>query len=200
MADHSTREEAIVAAAIDLAATHGVSGVTTAALARRLGFTEAALYRYFPGKSAIMAAALRQESERLFATMLLELMPEAVQRGQGSRAQLERHLQRFTSHNGLLLELLLTAAVGRDDGLLEVGGEVLQGYDQRISDYFEQLEQLGLIGPRQQAPELSRLWVCQLFGGFVRCRLIREPWDPVRQPGFEAFAALLRPPDAVAAT
>jgi len=200
MADHSTREEAIIAAAIDLAATKGVFGVTTAALARRLEFTEAALYRYFPGKSAIMAAALRQQSERLFATMLLELMPDAVQHGQESRAQLERHLQRFASHNGLLLELLLSAAGGRDEGLQEVGGEVLQGYGQRITEYFRQLQHLGLIDRCPDALELSRLWVCQLFGGFVRCRLIREPWDPVHQPGFQAFAAYLRPPDTVAAT
>lgn len=198
MADHSTREEAIVAAAIDLAATNGVAGVTTAALARRLEFTEAALYRYFPGKSAIMAAALRQQSERLFATMLLELMPEAVRHGQGSRAQLERHLHRFTSHKGLLLELLISAAGGRDETLQEVGGEVLQWYSERMSEYFAQLQSLALIDRFPKASELSRLWVCQLFGGFVRCRLTREVWDPVHQAGFQAFATYLRPPSEAA--
>ncbi|MBZ5588455.1 MAG: TetR/AcrR family transcriptional regulator [Acidobacteriia bacterium] len=193
MADHSAREEAIVSAAIELAEANGVAGVTTAALARRLEFTEAALYRYFPGKSAIIAAALRHQSERLFATMLLELMPEAVQHGQAVQPQLERHLHRFVNHNGLLLELLLSAAGGRDEALQVAGAAVLHEYDQRMSDYFAQLQQLGLIGTQVPGAELSRLWICQLLGGFVRCRLAREGWDPIQQPGFQALANHLRP-------
>jgi AcrR family transcriptional regulator len=193
MPDHSAREEAIVTTAIELAEANGVAGVTTAALARRLQFTEAALYRYFPGKAAIIAAALRHQTERLFATMLLELMPEAVQNGQTVRPQLERHLHRFVNHNGLLLELLISAAGGRDKALQVAGGEVLHEYDRRMTDYFGQLQRFGLIGTHMPAAEISRLWVCQLLGGFVRCRLAGESWDPVHQPGFQAFAGQLRP-------
>ncbi|HVN76992.1 MAG TPA: TetR/AcrR family transcriptional regulator [Thermoanaerobaculaceae bacterium] len=192
MHDHLAREEAIVTAAIDLAEAHGVVGVTTAALARRLEFTEAALYRYFPGKSAIIAAALRHQSERLFATMLLELMPEAVKHGQGVRDQLERHLRRFTNHNGLLAELLVSAAGGRDETLQAAGAEVLRDYSQRIAEYFERLGGLGLAVTGVAPSELARLWICQLFGGFVRCRLAREGWDPIDQDGFRAFVAQLR--------
>ncbi len=192
MHDHSAREEAIVSAAIELAEAHGVAGVTTAALARRLEFTEAALYRYFPGKSAIIAAALRHQSDRLFATMLLELMPEAVQHGQAVQPQLERHLHRFTAHNGLLLELLLSAAGGRDETLQGSGAQVLREYGQRMCDYFARLQQLGLADGGVQPAELSHLWVCQLLGGFVRSRLAREEWDPIEKVGFRAFVSRLR--------
>ena len=199
MSDHSAREEAIVTAAIELGEANGVAGVTTAALARRLEFTEAALYRYFPGKSAIIAAVIRHQSERLFATMLLELMPEAVQFGQAVRPQLERHLHRFLNHNGLLIELLISAAGGRDETLQTAGAEVLHEYDQRMTAYFRELQRLGLIGAHAPTAGLSRLWVCQLLGGFVSCRLSGENWDPLQQPGFQAFAAQLRPNDAAAA-
>ncbi len=199
MHDHSAREEAIVNAAVELAESHGVAGVTTAALARRLEFTEAALYRYFPGKSAIIAAALRHQCERLFATMLLELMPEAVQHGQAVKPQLERHLRRFTSHNGLLLELLLSAAGGRDETLQAQGAEVLHQYGERMSEYFSQLQRLGLIDESAVPAELAHLWVCQILGGFVRSRLAREGWDPVEKPGFRSFVEQLRPSGAPAA-
>ena len=198
MHDHSAREEAIVTAAIELAEAHGVAGVTTAALARRLEFTEAALYRYFPGKSAIIAAALHHQSERLFATMLLELMPEAVQHGQAVQPQLERHLRRFMNHNGLLLELLVSSAGGRDEALQTAGAEVLHEYSERMGEYFARLQQLGLADLHAQPTELAHLWVCQLLGGFVRCRLARESWDPVQQAGFQAFARQLRPSGAAA--
>ena len=192
MSDHAARQEAIVATALDLAEGRGVAGVTTAALARRLQFTEAALYRYFPGKSAIIAAALRHMAERLFATMLLELMPEAVPQGHAAQLQLQRHIQRFALRNGLLLELLLNASGNRDGALQIAGGELLQEYTSRMTAYFTQLQELRLTSTASSPAELARLWVCQLLGGFVRCRLAREPWDPVEQHGFHAFLAQLQ--------
>jgi AcrR family transcriptional regulator len=198
--DHAARQEAIVATALDLAEDRGVAGVTTAALARRLQFTEAALYRYFPGKGAIIAAALRHMAERLFATMLLELMPEAVPQGHAAQLQLQRHIQRFGLRKGLLLELLLNASGNRDEALQTTGGEFLQEYTHHMTTYFRQLQELRLTSTATLPPELARLWVCQLLGGFVRCRLAREPWDPVEQVGFHAFLAQLQGNTSLAAS
>jgi TetR/AcrR family transcriptional regulator, fatty acid metabolism regulator protein len=199
MNDHAMREAAIVNTALDLAEERGVAGVTTAALARRLQFTEAALYRYFPGKGAIIAAALRYLAERLFATMLLELMPEAVPQGDAVEPQVQRHIQRFGLRKGLLLELLMHASGNREEVLQMAGGEFLHEYTERMTTYFAQLQELRLTGTGTPATELARLWVCQLLGGFVRSRLAREPWDPVEQPGFEAFVAQLHSTDLLTA-
>ncbi len=200
MNDHATREEAIVTTALDLAEDRGVPGVTTAGLARRLGFTEAALYRYFPGKGAIIAAALRNIAERLFATMLLELMPEAVERGQTAAFQIQQHIQRFTLRGGLLLELLLYAAGGREHTLQNAGADILHEYTERILAYFTQLRDQHRIAASPSPNELTQLWVCQLLGGFVRCRLTGERWNPVEQEGFQAFLGQLRRTDTIAAS
>ncbi|HQT93537.1 MAG: hypothetical protein B7Z61_02090 [Acidobacteria bacterium 37-71-11] len=192
MSDHAVREEAIIATALELAETRGVAGVTTAALARNLEFTEAALYRYFPSKGAIIAATLRHLGNRLFATMMLELMPEAVGHGHAIHSQLERHIQRFTLKSGLLVELLLCAAGGREQELQATGCDFLQRYGERMAEYFRQLHTLEQLASTVPASELSRLWICQLLGGFVLARLAREPWNPVRHPGFEAFIATLK--------
>ena len=194
MNDHAAREEAIVTTALDLAEDRGVAGVTTAGLARRLGFTEAALYRYFPGKAAIIGAALQNVSERLFATMLLELMPEAVDQGQPVPFQLERHVERFMFRGGLLLELLLYAAGGREKELQRTAAEILREYANRVHAYFMQLRELHLIDAAPDPPELTRLWICHLLGGFVRCRLSGERWKPAQQDGFQAFLGQLKRP------
>ena len=192
MSDHATREEAIVATALALAEERGVAGVTTAALARHLEFTEAALYRYFPSKGAIIAATLRHLGNRLFATMMLELMPETVGHGHAVQPQLERHIQRFTLRKGLLIELLLAAAGGREEELQTTGCDFLQRYGERMTEYFRQLQALEQLVATAPPGELARLWTCQLLGGFVGARLARETWDPVRHPGFQAFVAGLR--------
>jgi len=146
-------------------------------LARRLQFTEAALYRYFPGKAAIIAGSLRHLSERLFATMLLELMPEAVQHGHVLESQVERHAQRFALRNGLLLELLIFAAGGATR-FCSRRRRVPPGVRRQMTRYFEELQELKLTATPMPPAELSRLWICQLLGGFVRCRLTREPGTP----------------------
>lgn len=187
MAPSTTRAEQIVDTALELAESRGVTGITTAALARRLGFTEAALYRYFPGKVGILVAALQHLSDRLLATMLLEVDPASVTEASAATAQLERHILRFTHREGLLLELLLHAASTRSEPLREAGNAFLQEYLQRIVVYFEHLQERAVIATAITPPELARMWICQLLGGFTRCRLAHEPWHPEDQPGFRVF-------------
>jgi AcrR family transcriptional regulator len=192
MRENPTRSEAITEAALDLAEEHGVGGITTASLAHKLDFTEAALYRYFPGKDAIIAAAMQHLADRLFATMLLELAPSKAN-GHEPALQLERHIARFTYRSGLLLELLMHAAGGRDSQLQRSGHTFLEQYSERVDEYFAALTAEGLVTVTpSSARELTRLWVCQLLGGFVRVRLMGEPWEPIAQPGFVSFISRLR--------
>jgi TetR/AcrR family transcriptional regulator len=192
MDPHTARTDAIVSTALELAEAEGVAKITTAGLARGLQFTEAALYRYFPGKAAIIASAFQRLGEHLLATMLIELMPEAVERGQSPETQLQQHLERFSARHGLLPELLVAAAGGREPELHVAGSEFLQTYGERMLAYFSALQKLGAMASSPDAEELARLWICQLLGGFIRCRLAREAWDPTSQSGFDTFLRLVR--------
>lgn len=192
MTNPHSRTDEIITRATELAEDRGVSGVTTATLARRMGFTEAALYRYFPGKGAILAAVLQGQAEYVFSTMVVELAPSTGISADEVAHQISSHITRFEGHQGILLELLLTAAAGRDAALREAANAFMHEYFQRFSTYFGQLQELRVLGKGHPPQELSRMWVCQLLGGFVRCRISREPWHPKEQPGFEAFLAMIR--------
>jgi AcrR family transcriptional regulator len=157
-----------------------------------MGFTEAALYRYFPGKGAILAAVLQGQAEYVFSTMVVELTPVAGITADTAASQIASHIARFEGHQGILLELLLSAAAGRDAALREAANAFMHEYSQRTSTYFEQLQELSALGKGHAPHELARMWVCQLLGGFVRCRISREPWHPMEQPGFESFLAMIR--------
>ncbi len=193
----SFRIEEITQVALELAEKKGVGGVTTAALARELGFTEAALYRHFPGKSAILAAALHHLGEHVLATMLLELNPDDPQSRPEARRQLDRHIQRFAVGGGLLLQFLLHAVTSRGQDLQKAGNGFLVEYLNRMERHFTALQGRELASTELPPSELGRVWLCQLLGGFVRARLTAEAWDPVDQPGYQAFIHQLTAPAEV---
>ncbi len=56
----AARKAQIARAALDLIGQGGIQKLTTAAIARRVGVSEAGLYRHFPGKEQILDAVLDQ--------------------------------------------------------------------------------------------------------------------------------------------
>ncbi|MBN2654965.1 MAG: TetR/AcrR family transcriptional regulator [Nitrospirae bacterium] len=59
------RREVIVDTVIDLAGEQNPSEITTAAIAKRMGLTQGALFRHFQSKDAVLEAVMRQVSDRL---------------------------------------------------------------------------------------------------------------------------------------
>ncbi|UXZ54551.1 nucleoid occlusion factor SlmA [Halomonas sp. 7T] len=102
--------------------------ITTAALARQVGVSEAALYRHFPSKARMFEGLIDFIEESVFAriTRILEDIPDAVGRC------------------STMLALLLGFAE-KNPGLARVlGGDVLTGETarlrQRVHQLFERLE------------------------------------------------------------
>ena len=193
---HHDRSEEIVARAIELAQERGVAGVTTAILARRMGFTEAALYRYFPGKAAILGACLDHLASAMFSSMAGELDPRAAGDTDAIAAQLGRHVSHFTAHQGLALDLVVAAAATHNGGALQEAADAfVNEYSHRVGAYFRQLQLAGLVSRLLPPDDWARLWTCQLFGGFLRSRISKEEWQPVAQPGFAGFVKRIQQVD-----
>lgn len=121
------REQILQALALMLEEDSG-KRITTAALARQVGVSEAALYRHFPSKARMFEGLIDFIEESIFAriTRILEDVPEA------------------TARCGTILALLLGFAE-KNPGLARVmGGDVLTGETarlrQRVHQLFERLE------------------------------------------------------------
>lgn len=72
------RRADILTIAARVFSTHGYTGATTRDIAREIGITEAALYRYFPSKQAIYSAILE---ERLASADLVAPFEDAARAG-----------------------------------------------------------------------------------------------------------------------
>lgn len=66
---HEQRQQEIVEAALELAAEQGVKKVTTQAIADRVGIAQPTVFRHFPNRDAIFAAAIDWLARGLFAAL-----------------------------------------------------------------------------------------------------------------------------------
>ena len=121
------REQILQALALMLEEDSG-KRITTAALARQVGVSEAALYRHFPSKARMFEGLIDFIEESIFEriTRILDDVPDAITRC------------------GTILALLLGFAE-KNPGLARVmGGDVLTGETarlrQRVNQLFERLE------------------------------------------------------------
>ncbi|RUR39585.1 nucleoid occlusion factor SlmA [Vreelandella populi] len=175
------REQILQALALMLEEDSG-KRITTAALARQVGVSEAALYRHFPSKARMFEGLIDFIEESLFAriTRILEEVPDA------------------TARCGKILALLLGFAE-KNPGLARVmGGDVLTGETARlrlrVHQLFERMEmQLRQVireaelregrRPRIHASAAANLLIAQAEGRisqYVRSdfkRLPTEYWE-----------------------
>lgn len=61
------RRAVTVEAVVELAGEQNPSEITTAAIAKRMGLTQGALFRHFPNKDAILQAVMEWVAERLMS-------------------------------------------------------------------------------------------------------------------------------------
>lgn len=116
------RQEILEALANMLHAAPG-GKITTAALARELGVSEAALYRHFPSKARMLEGLLEFTEEALFSRigLILDEMPSAADR-----------LQQIVA--------LVLVFAERNPGIaVLLGGDALAGETTRLRDRVRQL-------------------------------------------------------------
>lgn len=65
-------------AALQIAADHGVAGVTMAAIAERIGVTRPVVYACYDGRGEVLAALLDRETELMLTSLLSALPPQRV--------------------------------------------------------------------------------------------------------------------------
>jgi AcrR family transcriptional regulator len=125
----TARQRELVELALELTREVGLAGLTVRRLAERAGFTEAALYRHFADKEALLLAMIERLSEERLLTPIRALAAD------GSRTARQRivaivrhHVTTVLALEGLPVLVLAEAAAAGDEPLIDrfraITGEV----------------------------------------------------------------------------
>jgi TetR/AcrR family transcriptional regulator len=177
-----SRREHILQALASMLESQAGARITTAALAKEVGVTEAALYRHFPSKAKMFEGLIEFIEEVIFSriTLILQDEPNVVQRCEK------------------ILSLLLVFAE-KNPGITRIlNGDALTGeherLQQRIAQFFDRVEtqlrqvlrdgeiqtSIGTVPTSQASASLLLAVVDGLISQYVRSGFRRKPtqhWD-----------------------
>ncbi len=151
MSAPTTRQAEILDRAFELLAEGGLAGLTLRKVAERVGFTEAAIYRHFPNKQALVFALV----DALGARLLGRIGVVAHDRTLPPAARLERmvrhHVRILRETRGLPVVLVAEGLASADAALIERLGRVLRTYVGLLAAVLAELDLPIGIPPERQA-------------------------------------------------
>jgi AcrR family transcriptional regulator len=155
------RREQILDRASDLATEAGLGQLTMKRIASRVGFSEAAIYRHFPTKQALLLGLM----DRLEAQLLqpIRAIAEKAELRPTARLQqiVQHHLSLVLERHGLPIQLLADASAAGDPVLLSRMRGIMRGYVDVLIHVVEEAVAAKSL-PRDTDPAVVAVW---LLGG-----------------------------------
>jgi len=181
----TARQQNILDEAIALLRDQGLPGLTVRRLAERIGFSEAALYRHFANKEALLAALMEHlAEERLLGPVRRIAADDSREPGERLQAALDHQLTTLAELEGLPLLFVAEALAVGDEALLAHGRAVFG----EMTALFESLIQR--LPAADDAPP-PRALAFALFGLAAATALrFRLAADPSQHPDPEEMVAL----------
>jgi AcrR family transcriptional regulator len=136
------RREITVEAVLGLAAEQNPSDITTAAIARRMGLTQGAIFRHFPTKEALLEAVMEWVADRL-TVRLDAARDEALDPMAALEAMFMAHVAFIAEHPGVPRLLIGELQRAEDTPAKRIARTLLEAYGARIAALLERLRERG---------------------------------------------------------
>jgi AcrR family transcriptional regulator len=151
---HGDLRTALIRSAIELLRVEGPAALTLRGVARAAGVSQAAPYRHFKDRRALVAAVAEEGFRMLQGAML-----DAVKRGQGREGlkQIAVAYVRFGHEHSAEYRIMFGREVARDEDLpdLRETSKAVLGF---VETGVAQLQGAGLIGPGDPAAMAATAW------------------------------------------
>ena len=148
---------------VELAGEQNPSEITTAAIAKRMGLTQGALFRHFPNKDAILQAVMEWVAERL-----LSRLEKAVNAKSSPLEALESmfmaHVTFIAEHPGIPRMLFAELQRSGETAAKRMAQTLLQRYEERLYRLFEQGKTRGEIDEKLDNEAAATLFIGTIQG------------------------------------
>ncbi|MDT8387802.1 MAG: TetR/AcrR family transcriptional regulator [Thiogranum sp.] len=155
---------------VQLAGEQNPGSITTAAIAKRMGLTQGALFRHFPNKDAILQAVMEWVAERLMARI-----EKAVQAEASPLAALESmfmaHVDFITEHPGIPRMLFGELQRPEETAPKRIAQTLIRRYGERLGRLFDDGKACGEIDAELDAEASAVLFIGTIQGLVVQSLL-----------------------------
>ncbi|GMV49469.1 MAG: Nucleoid occlusion factor SlmA [Nitrospirae bacterium] len=184
------RRISAVQAVIALAAVRNPTEITTAAVAKRMGLTQGALFRHFPSKDAILEAVMKWVADRLLARI-----DAAAQAASSPLSALEAvfftHIDFVVEHPGVPRMLIGELQRSEDTVTKRMVRTLLRAYTERLIRLMEEGKQQGQLDPHLDTAAAATLFVGTIQG-LVLQSLLTGNVPHIRRQAPDAFTIYRR--------
>lgn len=173
------RRDEIIAVTLQLASEVGPEGITTEAIASRVGVTQAAIFRHFPRKQEIWSAVVAWLLDRVTARWA-EVQQDVDDPSQRLRAVLTAQLRFITAIPALpavLLSRELHAQADLQAGLLGVMG----AFRKTLAGILRDAQGVGAVRPDISPEAAANLLIALVQGTALRWSLSEGAFDLVAE-------------------
>lgn len=150
------RQQQVLDCTWELIREAGLSGVTVRRVAERVGFSEAALYRHFPSKQALLLALLDRLADRLLEPL------DRIARQDSPAA--ERLRQILFHHVGVVLESEGLAILLLGEASAMADQEMVERIRRVVSRYLDRVEEVAALLPPDPGGPSARELALLLLG------------------------------------
>lgn len=184
------RRAATVETVLELAGEQNPSDITTAAIARRMGLTQGALFRHFPNKEAIIQAVMEWVAERL-----LGRVEQAAQAHASPLAALEAmfmaHVDFVAEHPGIPRMLFGELQRSGESGPKRMVRTLIRRYGERLGRLIKQGKECGELDDRLDVEAAAILFIGTIQG-LVMQSLLAGDVQRIRREGPRVFGLYRR--------
>lgn len=167
------RRAVTVETVIELAGEQNPSDITTAAIAKRMGLTQGALFRHFPNKEAILAAVMGWVAERL-----LSRVEKAIDAQPSPLAALESmfmtHVEFIIEHPGIPRMLFGELQRTEKTAPKQMVQTLIRRYSERLHQIFEKGIACGEMDSQLDSKIAATLYIGTLQGLVMQSLIVGD--------------------------
>ena len=184
------RRTVTIEAVVELAGEQNPSEITTAAIAKRMGLTQGALFRHFPNKDAILQAVMEWVAERL-----MSLIEKVINAELSPLTALESifmaHVDFITEHPGIPRMLFGELQRSEETAPKRITQALIHRYAERLNRLFEQGKTCGELDENFDNEAAATLFIGTIQG-LVMQSLIAGDVSQMRRNAPKVFAIYQR--------